>query len=134
MDDIKGLLRNEIQEEIEALSNLEAGTDEHKSTIDGVTKLMDRFNEMEKLDIERLDKAENRKAEKEKQQIETELKQKQMKDEQIDRWVKTGTVLFTTIGGWMFMRWGAKNAWKFEEHGTITSGPGRKFMDMIFRK
>ena len=125
--DIKGLLSDEIKAELEVLSDLEVGTDEHKIAIDGVTKLADRLIEIDKLDTERQDKIENRK-------IDIELREKQMKDERLDRYIKNGIALFTTIGGWMLVRWGAKSAWKFEEQGTITSGPGRKFMDMIFHR
>ena len=125
--DIKGLMSEEIKSELELLSDLEVGTDEYKSTVDSVTKLTDRVIEMEKLEVERLDKVESRKND-------IELKQKQMKDEKIDRYIKNGLTLFSTVGGWILIRWGAKSAWKFEETGSITSGPGRKFMDMIFRK
>lgn len=79
--EIKNLLEVEIREEFEKLSDMELGSEEHKTAVDGLTKLMDKHIEMERSAIERNDKLVT-------QEIEHENTVKQMKEERTDRIVK----------------------------------------------
>lgn len=45
--------KTEIENEVKLLDEMEAGTDEYKATIDGLTKLTDRVIELEKLQLQR---------------------------------------------------------------------------------
>lgn len=56
---IDTMLREEIQDEITRLGKLELGSETYKTTVDGVTKLLDRANEMKKIDAEAQDRAEH---------------------------------------------------------------------------
>ena len=75
---IETLLREEIKSELEELKKMSLGTDEYRTTVDGIAKLADRAIEMERLDIESQDKAEVR-------EIEAEHKLKEMYEERKDR-------------------------------------------------
>lgn len=79
--EIKNLLEAEIKEEFESLRDMELGSEEYKTAVDGLTKLMDKHIEIERSSIERTDKLVS-------QEIEHELKVRTMKEERTDRLVK----------------------------------------------
>ena len=54
--DIRTLVNDEITSEIEEISRIEIGTEEHTAAVDAVTKLMDKSIELEKLQNEKLEK------------------------------------------------------------------------------
>ena len=123
---IDTMLREEIQDEITRLGKLELGSDTYKTTVDGVTKLLDRANEMKKIDAEARDRAESR-------EIEIQFKNEQMQDDKKDRIVKNILTALSIGGGFVLTVWGANKSWKFEETGTVTNGPGKEFMKKLFR-
>lgn len=101
--DTKNQFREEIGNELEELKKMELGSDEYKTTVDGVTKLADRMIELKKLD-----------------------------DERIDRIVKNclqGVGLVTGIG---LTVWGTVVSMKFEKTDSFTSLLGRKWVDKTF--
>jgi hypothetical protein len=111
------LLDVAIEDEFNKLSKIEeAGTEQGRTTIDGVTKLLDRKIEIERLEIERVEREQAR------------------KDERIDRAIKNGLTGVSIIGGLAVTVWGALKSWKFEETGTITTTPGKKFIGNLFWK
>lgn len=121
---VEKLLKGEIEKELEELKGTKIGTEEHKTGVDGVTKLLDRKIEMEKLEIERIDKIEN-------QKIEHELKMRQMKEEKTSRltrditnWANLG------IGAGMFI-WGLVVSTNFEREGTFTTSAGRQSVKRV---
>lgn len=120
------MLREEIQDEIAELGKLDLGSETYKTTVDGVTKLLDRANEMKKIDAEARDRAESR-------EIEIRLKNEQMQDDKKDRIVKNILTALSIGGGFVLTVWGANKSWKFEETGTVTNGPGKEFMKKLFR-
>ena len=73
--EIETLLKEEIVDEFSRLSKIEVGTDEYKTTVEGLTKLMDRAIEINKFHEDCKIKEETRK-------LDIEMKQKQL-DEQI---------------------------------------------------
>ena len=73
--EFKTQLSEEIVDEISRLSGMEVGTDAYRTTVDGLTKLMDRAIEIEKFNADCKIKEETRK-------LDIEMKQKQL-DEQI---------------------------------------------------
>ena len=52
METIEKLLKSELEEELEALSGTELGSDDYKVAVEGITKLMDRQIEISKLNTE----------------------------------------------------------------------------------
>ena len=124
---IETLTHEEIVRELEKLHELEVGSDQHRAGVEATAKLIDRAIEMERLSVESEDKLKSR-------EFEHEMKLKQARDERIDRIVKNCLTGVSIIGGFGLTVWGSLKSWKFEETGTITSGPGRKFMSALFFK
>jgi hypothetical protein len=119
----KTLLDDAVERGFNELDKMDVGSEEYVKTIDPLTRLSDRLIELEKLDLE-----------KDKQYDDKKLRLKEMKQEQLDRYIKHGLTAISVIGGIALTVWGAKASWKFEETGTITSTPGRKFIGNLFFK
>lgn len=124
---IEDLLKEEICEDLEGLKELDLGSDEHKASVDVVTKLIDREVELRKLEIERLEKLESRKADE-------EFKLKQMKENKVDRIIGYVINVAGIVIPVIVTVWGTKVSLKFEEEGTITTSAGRNFFSRIFHK
>lgn len=121
---IKTLLCREIQDEFEALKDVGLGTDEYKTTVDGLTKLVDKAIEMDRLDLEKEEKVENR-------ETDNDFRLKEMEEERKNRLINNiiagaGIVLpiIVTI-------WGTKASFKFEQEGTVTTIMGRGFVNKL---
>ena len=124
---IEEMLRVEIKSELETLKTIELGTDTYKATVDGVTKLVDRAIEMERLSIESQEKVEAR-------EIEAELKLKEMDEERKNRWIQNGIAVFTVIASTAVTVWGTVKSIEFEKEGTITTIMGRGFINKLLPK
>ena len=121
------LLKEEIVSEVETLGKLELGSEQYKTTVDGVTKLVDRALEIEKIDIEAEERERSR-------EIETNLKIQQMEDDKKDRKVKNGIAIGSTLLGVVVTVWGTLKTLKFEEEGTVTTLMGRGFINKLLPK
>lgn len=124
---VKRLMKEEIKKELGDLKTTQLGTDEYKTTIDGITKLADRVLEIEKLETEQAERAIDR-------EVELELKEKQMEEERKDRKIKNvltaaGIVIPTGV-----TIWGTLKSFKFEQEGTITTIMGRGFINKLLPK
>ena len=124
---IEEMLRVEIKSELETLKTIELGTDTYKATVDGVTKLVDRAIEMERLGIESQEKVEAR-------EIEAELKLKEMNEERKNRWIQNGIAVFTVVASTAVTVWGTVKSIEFEKEGTITTIMGRGFINKLLPK
>lgn len=124
---MEDLLKREICEDLEGMLELELGTDEHKASVDAVTKLIDRAAELRKLEIEHQERLESRKAE-------GELKLKQMKEDKVDRIIGYVVNVAGIVIPVIVTVWGTKVSLKFEEEGTITTSAGRNFFSRLFHK
>lgn len=124
---MEDLLKREICEDLEGMLELELGTDEHKASVDAVTKLIDRATELRKLEIEHQERLESRKAE-------GELKLKQMKEDKVDRIIGYVINVAGIVIPVIVTVWGTKVSLKFEEEGTITTSAGRNFFSRLFHK
>ena len=119
-DETMRLLSEEIESEIENLSGLEPGSDEHSKAVDSLSKLY-------KLKIEE-SKNQSELEEKQKEEL---LKKEQLREQKIDRWVKVGvvagelTIPLVFYGVWM------KRGFKFEETGTFCSQTFRNFFSRL---
>ena len=120
---IKETLYKEIEDELQALNEIEVGTDEYKSSVDGVTKLLDRAIEIEKHEAE----MKEREAERIAKNIQTAEEQK---DRVVKNYIAAGGIvlpLLVTI-------WGTLKSFKFEQDGTITTIMGRGFINKLLPK
>lgn len=121
---LKTEIREEVQNELKELRKMALGSEEYRSTVDGVTKLADRVIEMDKLDNERQVQAELN----EKEQ---ELKQAQMKEEKKDRFIKNCLTGVSVVGGILVTIWGTIVSINFEREGTFTTSAGRKHVNKL---
>lgn len=115
---VKTLLEGEIEKRFEDLEYIPSGTEEHKTSTDALTKLLDREIEMERLEIERIDKIDN-------QKIEQELKMRQMKEDKTSRWTRDVTNWVNLVGGAAMFAWGLIVSTNFEREGTFTTSGGK---------
>ena len=127
MNEIKNLLQEEVQNEIELLSKMELGDDKYEKTVNGITKLADRVIEIQKAEYEKDCK-------KDSQEDDREFKQKQLESENKDRKVKnvlTGLGIVIPAG---LTVWGTMKSLKFETEGTVTTIIGRGFLNKLLPK
>lgn len=124
---IKTLLVEEIQDELNDLSDLDLGSEEYKITVDGLTKLIDRAIEMEKFETENEDKIKNR-------EKDDDFKLKQMEEERTDRWVRNGIAIAGIIIPSIITVWGTVKSLNFEKEGTVTTIVGRGFINKLLPK
>lgn len=124
------LLEEEINSEVKLLKDMEAGTDEYKVTVDGVTKLTDRYIEIVKLKQQ----ASSQLTTEAQRSQELVLKREQLKSEKRGRIVSNilqGTTLLVTTG---LTIWGTYKTMEFEKEGTVTTIFGREFFKNLFHK
>ena len=105
--DVKDVLVNEFIEEVEKLRDMEVGSEKHKTTLDGVTKLADRLIEIEKFETE------------------CEEKAKQKEDDKRDRYVKYGINVGTTVFSALVYGLAFIASTNFEKTGTFTTQGGK---------
>lgn len=135
---VKEQLVSSIENQIEALDAMEVGTNEYKTTVDGISKLLDKLNESDKYEFDYWNTQEaqnNEKEFKEKQLAqETELKEKQLAEERTDHIVKNGLTAFSIVTSVGLAIWGTYKSLKFEETGSITTIMGRGFISNLLPK
>lgn len=121
--DIETMLHDEIKEDFEALRSIEVGSEEFKTTVDGITKLVDRAIEMRKSDDEKA-----------VMEVENNIKLKQMEDDRKDRFVKNCISVSGILIPIVVTIWGTCKSLKFEETGTVTTIVGRGFINKLLPK
>ena len=125
---IKTLLEEKIQDSLEELGGLESGTEEYKTTVDGIAKLTDRLIEIEKLESEHAEKVEDR-------EIESNFRQQQTDDERKDRLWRNGIGVASIVIPTAVTIWGTCKTFKFDEAGgIISSSLGRGFINKLIPK
>ena len=120
---IKETLYKEIEDELQALNEIEVGTDEYKLSVDGVTKLLDRAIEIEKHE-----------AEMKEREAERIAKNIQVAEEQKDRVVKNYISAGGVVLPLLVTIWGTLKSFKFEKDGTVTTIMGRGFINKLLPK
>ena len=124
---IETLLHDEIETEFDKLSQLTPGSEEHKATLEGLTKLVDRAIDLEKIEVD----CEDRAAARESEQA---LEKQKMEEEKKDRTVKNAIGVAGVVLPLIVTIWGTVTSLKFEEEGTITTQMGRGFIQRLFPK
>lgn len=124
---IEKLLNEEISSELSELEKIDMGTDEHKTAVDKLTKLIDRAIELEKMNIESEDKYESR-------QFDEDYKIKQMNHDKKDKTVKNCISIIGIIIPTIVTIWGTLISLKFEEEGSVTTIMGRGFVNKLLPK
>ncbi len=142
--DIKTLLEEEISSELNDLGELEFGSESYKVAVEGITKLMDRKIEIEKL--ERDAEAKDKSRELEEKKVDGELFEKaksreieakkleQIANEKNDQIFKNGIAIANIVIPSLITIWGTFKTLKFEETGTVTTLMGRGFVNKLIPK
>jgi hypothetical protein len=125
--EIKTILLEEIEDELNDLAGLDLGSDKYKAGVDGVAKLMDRAIEMEKIERESKDKVDER-------ENENQYRKNQDKLETRDRLIKNCIAVAGIVIPTVVTIWGTNKSLKFEEDGTITTIMGRGFINKLLPK
>lgn len=149
---IDTLLNAEIESEFEKLKDIKVGTDEYKTTVDGLVKLTDRAIEIEKLNVQAEEKEKARQEEQARVEFEQNLKQeqfeqtkaqaedeaelklKQMEEDRKDRFIKNCISVAGIVLPVVVTIWGTKKSFEFEKEGTITTIMGRGFINKLLPK
>lgn len=124
---IEKLLHEEIESEFKDLGTLELGSEKYKTTVDGLTKLVDRAIKIDELNVDEQNKIDSR-------ETEANLKQQQIDNERKDQKVRNGISIAGIVIPVAVTIWGTIKTLKFEQEGTITTNAGREFMKRIFSR
>lgn len=144
----KDLLRDEINRVIESMKGMDVGSDAHKAAAETVSKLIDRYDELDKTTIQwsaqtEEDARQEAELNLKREQLEHEkkihaddeaFKEKQAKEERRKMIVN---IVLTSLGIIIptgVTIWGTYKTLKFEETGTITTAMGRGFIQRLFPK
>lgn len=121
------MLDGEIASELEELQKMELGTDSYKSTVDGITKLMDRSIELKRIETEEQQKDFDR-------EVEAEFKAIQIKSEKRDSMIKNVLTFAGIVIPAALTVWGTVKSLKFEETGVFTSTVSKGFINKLLPK
>ena len=127
MSEIKRLLEEELVSEINELGKMNLGSDEYKTTVDGIGKLLDRVNESEKIQKEVAEKEAAR-------MQEAELEQAKIAESKKSRWTQVVTTGLGLLVGAGLTIWGTVTSIEFEKEGTITTSAGKNHIRNLFSK
>lgn len=124
---VKDLLKEKIEKQIKSLDGMKVGSDEYETTVNSITKMLDKLNEMDRNEHDYLEKRESR-------EKENDLKLKQMKEERLDHIAKNLLTGISVIGGFALTIWGTYKSFEFEKTGSITTIMGRGFINKLIPK
>jgi hypothetical protein len=150
--EIKELLGEEIKNQIENLSSLEPGSDEHFKAIESLAKLYRLKIDDDKNEIDEDEKHNRRLMDNEQQVIDVELKDKQidvdadirnrelklkegqLREQSWDRWINVGLQIGLTLVGIVAYDIWNRRGLRFEETGSITSPQTRNLYSKMLPK
>ena len=124
---VETMLHDEILNEFEELKKLEVGSDGYRAAVDGISKLLDRAIEYDKLDAECNERSLNR-------GFEEDYKLQLAEDEKRDRRIKNGITIAGIVIPSVITIWGTIKSLNFEKEGTVTTIMGRGFIQKLLPK
>lgn len=124
---MKTLLNEEIENEFKLLGKMQPGTEEYKTTVDGLTKLVDRAIEIDKANNENREKIELR-------EFDEQFRLTQACSESRDRLIKNCIAVAGIVIPSVITIWGTVKSIEFEKEGTITTIMGRGFINKLLPK
>ena len=130
MINYKEALDGEISTELEVLESMETNSEDYKIMVEGLTKLIDRSMELEKIEISKAQEAEKIKNEAKKMKFEAG----QAKTNKIFQWIGYGISAAGIVIPVAVTIWGTKVTLNFEKEGTITTMMGRGFINRLLPK
>lgn len=113
---IEKMLHDEITADFEKLHETDFGTDEYKSGVESVVKMVDRAIELKKIESD------------------AELKKAEQMTDKRNRLIGHILTGVTTAAGIAVTIWGTKASFEFEKEGTVTTIMGRGFINKLLPK
>ena len=129
-NEIKEKLDAEIESELDLLKGIDVDSDTYKTMVECLTKLIDKRNEIDKVELEMAKQRLSEQKEKDANTKERELNEQNKKNQLITHAISIGSILipvFVTV-------WGTYKTLKFEETGTVTTIMGRGFINKLIPK
>lgn len=124
---IKHLLVDEFNSQLAEVHKMKVGSDEYKTSVDGVTKIADRIIEIEKFEQEASFKNITH-------ENECEIKAAQLSNEKRDRIIRNAIEVGKIAGGIGLAVWGYMISMKYEDKGLIpTTEGGRTALKGLFK-
>ena len=124
---VKALLTEEIERRLNSMEDVAMCSPEDKSAVEDLSKLLDKYNELERIEVDHKLAIDSR-------EVENDLKREQMKEEKLDHIIKNSLTAVSVVGGFALTVWGTYKSIKFEETGTITTIMGRGFINKLLPK
>ena len=121
---VKELLEKEIEEILNTMEDLAVNSAEYKEASDRLVKLIEKRNEMVKIEYDHQDKKQSR-------MEENDLKAKQMEDEKKDRRIKNAISIVNTAVKVVVPVWATLICLNFEMTNSVTTIPGREFIKQL---
>lgn len=118
------LLKQRIESDFEELKKLTPGTEEYKIAVDGLTKLIDREREYEKLDTETQSNADIHEHELMHKIAELEMEKKNNR-------IQNGIAIASLVSTAALAVWGTVTSMKFEDNATFTTIAGRSWVQKL---
>lgn len=112
----KKLLEDEIAAELEAMQEMDTISDDYRVAVDGLTKLIDRSIELEKLENSKSD-------EKDKAEF-----------DKIDKLLDHSISVIGILIPVALTVWGVHMTFEFEKEGTVTTLMGKSFINKLIKK
>lgn len=124
---VEQTLNAEIKAEIENLNDIELGSGKYETAVNGITKMLDRAIELEKIGIESDEK---------RRQADSDETDKliQMREDRKDRLFKNCISIAGIVIPSVITIWGTVKSFEFEKEGTITTIMGRGFINKLLPK
>jgi septal ring factor EnvC (AmiA/AmiB activator) len=139
---IDAKLNEEIERELDAIYEMEVGSEKHSHSVDNLTKVLDRVIKMQSLDADERNKAAEREAAEKarieemrardaEREAEGKRKDAEQESEKIDRLIGHGITVGLGLLGMGLTLYGFNKSMKYEEIGTITTQAGKFMLNKI---
>ena len=128
-----GLLEGQIYSNLTQIDALDVGGDTRKALVQETAILIDKYNEINRIEIDAEDKAERRKLEEKKEEDAKALEEAKMDVPKKRLWLEIGKIaapVLTAVGGWVLYDRAQKRALRFEEDGSFTASTTRETMHL----
>ena len=129
-DEIKTKLSEEIKSDLDALKEIELDSENYKAAVDCVSKLIDKQNEIDKIELEKVKQELSERKELDRMFKESELNEYNKKDQIIKHAISIGSIVIPVL----VTIWGTYKTLRFEETGTVTTIMGRGFINKLIPK
>lgn len=124
---LETVLNNEIESEFEELSKMEVGSAKYSAAVDGIVKLVDRANAIDKLNAEMDTKHDDR-------EIDIEFKTKQLEEEKKDRKARNRIAIAGIAIPTAVTIWGTIFTLNFDRSDIVTTSAGHEFVKRLFSR